>query len=91
MYIENGYGVLNEDRLRQLYDPHYVRRFVSSGSEIQVCLDSRMLGEGGTGVATYAKVLSACLGMTGASRAWASSLLAPFALRPPRDPCFRVR
>ncbi len=55
--------------MRRLYDPHYVRHLVSDGAAIQVCVDSRMLGVRGTGVATYASVLAACLKAAGASRA----------------------
>lgn len=59
----------NEDLLRRLYDPAYVRR-VGLGrplAPVQVCLDSRMLDVRGTGVATYSSVLARCLPRTGAA------------------------
>lgn len=59
----------NSERLRQLYDPNFVRRVESlnDGAPVQVCLESRMLHDmSGTGVATYARVLAACLAEAGA-------------------------
>lgn len=59
----------NAERLAQLYDPAYVRRVetLNGGMPVQVCLETRMLQDGaGTGVATYARVLSRCLGPAGA-------------------------
>lgn len=59
----------NGERLRQLYDPSFVRRIetLHGGAPVQVCLESRMLEDSaGTGVATYARVLAACLAEAGA-------------------------
>ncbi|MEP9360932.1 glycosyltransferase family 1 protein [Sphingomonas sp. KR3-1] len=57
------------ERLRQLYDPDYVRRVDTiQDAPVQVCLETRMLGAAmGTGVATYARTLAACLPAAGAS------------------------
>lgn len=62
-------GAPGVERLRQLYDPNYVRRVDTLGdAPVQVCLETRMLGAGpGTGVATYARTLAACLPAAGAS------------------------
>lgn len=59
----------NIERLKALYDPNYVRRVDAlDGAPVQVCLESRMLnGTAGTGVATYARMLAACLPAAGAS------------------------
>lgn len=59
----------NVERLKALYDPDYVRRVDAlDGAPVQVCLESRMLnGTAGTGVATYARMLAACLPAAGAS------------------------
>ncbi len=59
----------NIERLKALYDPNYVRRVDAlDGAPVQVCLESRMLNEtAGTGVATYARMLAACLPAAGAS------------------------
>ncbi len=59
----------NEELLRRLYDPAYVRRVGMGRSlaPVQVCLDSRMLDVRGTGVATYSSVLARCLPRTGAA------------------------
>ena len=59
----------NSERLRQLYDPNFVRRVetLNDGAPVQVCLESRMLHDtSGTGVATYARVLATCLAEAGA-------------------------
>jgi glycosyltransferase involved in cell wall biosynthesis len=56
----------NEYMLRRLYDPHYVHRVISDGAPVQVCIDGRMLGVRGTGVAVYAEVLASCLKAAGA-------------------------
>ncbi len=45
----------NEYMLRRLYDPHYVHQVMSDGAPVQVCIDSRMLGVRGTGVAVYCR------------------------------------
>jgi len=62
-------GAPGIERLRQLYDPDYVRRVDTlGGAPVQVCLETRMLGaDAGTGVATYARTLAACLPAAGAS------------------------
>lgn len=62
-------GAPGIERLRQLYDPNYVRRVDSfEDAPVQVCLETRMLGaSAGTGVATYARTLAACLPAAGAS------------------------
>ncbi|NLS28358.1 D-inositol-3-phosphate glycosyltransferase [Sphingomonas sp. S2M10] len=59
----------NLERLRALYDPHYVRHVESShGAPVQVCLDSRVLQDAaGTGVATYARMLAKSLPDAGAA------------------------
>jgi glycosyltransferase involved in cell wall biosynthesis len=61
-------AAIGEERLRQLYDPDYVRRVALPGdTPIQVCLESRLVkGRGGTGVASYARSLAACLPEAGA-------------------------
>ncbi len=65
----NMQSSVNEYMLRRLYDPHYVRMAISDGEPVQVCLDTRMLGIRGTGVAIYAEVLASCLKAAGASPA----------------------
>lgn len=62
----------NRERLAALYDPAHVRHVGTgaAGAPVQVCVDSRMLrAEMGTGVATYARVLAACLAEAGAAPA----------------------
>lgn len=59
----------NSERLRSLYDPNFVRHVetLNGGAPVQVCVESRMLlDQSGTGVATYARVLAACLEGAGA-------------------------
>lgn len=59
----------NEELLRRVYDPGYIRRVAIARphTPVQVCLDSRMLGVRATGVATYAAVLAHCLPAAGAT------------------------
>ncbi|ATY34240.1 glycosyltransferase family 4 protein [Sphingomonas psychrotolerans] len=59
----------NIERMRQLYDPNYVRRVDTlDEAPVQVCVEDRMLtAAAGTGVATYARTLAACLPAAGAS------------------------
>lgn len=59
----------NLERLRALYDPHYVRHVETShAAPVQVCLDSRVLQDAaGTGVATYARMLAKSLPDAGAA------------------------
>lgn len=60
----------NQERLAALYDPAFVRHVAGDGAPVQVCVDARMLDAAmGTGVATYARVLAACLQDAGASPA----------------------
>ncbi|WP_083528704.1 glycosyltransferase family 1 protein [Hyphomicrobium sp. CS1BSMeth3] len=66
-------GTLNETLLRRIYDPHYVHTLPSDGAPVQVCVDRRMLGSYGTGVAVYAEVLASCLEAAGASPAFLSA------------------
>lgn len=68
IYAENmRTGV--SDGIRPSYAPECPRPKPSSGVPGQVCIDGRMLGVGGTGVAMYAEVLASCLFATGASPA----------------------
>lgn len=62
-------GHSNIERMRQLYDPHYVRRVDRfDDAPVRVCVEDRMLADiGGTGVATYARTLAACLPAAGAA------------------------
>lgn len=59
----------NLERLRALYDPHYVRHVEAlDAAPVQVCLDSRLFQEpAGTGVATYARMLARSLPDAGAA------------------------
>ncbi|HEX7853223.1 MAG TPA: glycosyltransferase family 1 protein [Sphingobium sp.] len=62
-------GPTNMERLRALYDPNYISRVetLNGDAPVQVCVESRMLHDpSGTGVATYARVLSRCLEAAGA-------------------------
>lgn len=62
-------GLSNRERLMRLYDPNYVRRVdAADAAPVSVCLESRSLQDNaGTGVATYARGLAACLAEAGAS------------------------